>query len=204
MKHRIPACAFLAGFVVLAVSAAIQSGWSISRLVPAYRQKGPDSARIIITEYSDFQCPGCAEAQPVLKELLKRHEGKVLLLFKHKCMKPHEWARIAARAAECAGIQNRFWDYLDILFTSQEEWADSSDPKPFFLQYAARLKLDIARFKSDLDSERLDSLIQADMDDAAADSIKMVPTFFINKRRLVGLSQLQTLGDQYIEEEKKQ
>src|SRR5438093_1453862 len=91
--------------------------------------KGPEDAAITIVEFSDFQCPHCAEAFPELRKLL-RSRSDVRLVFRHYPLDSscntslpvplHPNACLAAIAAECAGDQGRFWEYHDVLFENHE------------------------------------------------------------------------------------
>ncbi len=193
--------------VVLAVLASAgvffvsDRAWSVSMEAPLYRQMGSDKASVVFMEYSDFQCPNCAKVQSTVKELMKRYEGKILLVFRHFPLKSHQWSRLSARAAEAAGTQGKFWEYQDMLFAGQKEWASSLDPRPVFIQYAEKAGLNMKKFKEDLESDRLDAIVQRDYDQAVARSISVTPTFFIGNSRLVGQSQLEAYGDQTVQKE---
>ena len=90
---------------------------------PPYRQVGDPEARIVIVEYSDFECPACSAAHTAMKSLLSAFGKDVRLIFKHFPLeRPHPWARAAAAAAECAGRQGAFWQYHDRRFERQAEW----------------------------------------------------------------------------------
>ncbi len=169
--------------------------------VPAYRQSGPAGARVVIIEYSDFQCSRCAQAHPFLKELLARYEGKVRLVFRHFPLTPHKWAPAAARAAESAGRQGRFWDYADALYAHQKEWSEAQDAVPLLRRYAADLGLDPARFAADMDSPAVARLVQEEKKHSESVPIAATPTFFVNRRVIVGESQLQSVGARFIERE---
>jgi len=203
MRNRWVAGALLVGVAAGAVFFARMSAFSVSMQVPLYRQTGPSDATVVITEYSDFQCPACAKAQFSLKSLIKRHEKDVLLVFRHNPWKRnHKWAFLASKAAESAGVQGKFWPYADMLFDKQADWEKVEDAKPIFLQYAKDLGLDEKRFEADMNSNRWDGLIERDLQAGSALDVNSTPTFFINKRRVVGGGQLESFGDRYIELEK--
>ena len=155
--------------------------------VPTARQKGDPNAKVLITEYSDFQCPACAHIQPFLKELMKRFEGKVRLGFKHHPLKKtHRNALRAAHAAECAADQNQFWAYHDKLFEMQKSWSGLIDPTSEFLKYADTMALDKDKFSACLkDPSRLVP-IEMDLMEAERLGVRSTPTFFIGEERLVG------------------
>lgn len=85
--------------------------------------RGEQNAKITIVEYSDFQCPYCERSFPVMNQILDDYRGKVKLVYKHLPLSFHPNAQQAAEAAECAGEQNKFWEYHDLLFEKQQEWS---------------------------------------------------------------------------------
>jgi protein-disulfide isomerase len=168
---------------------------------PAFRQSGPSGARVTVTEYSDFQCPKCAEAVPILKGLMNTYAKEARLVFHHAPLKQHTWAVLAAQAAEAAGLQGKFWEYAERLFAQQTKWSGSENPRPLFQLYAKDLGLDAARFAKDIDSPRVVEAVRKDKLQADAIAIPATPTFFINDRMLVGDTQLAGDGARYIERE---
>lgn len=161
--------------------------------------QGDPGAPAVLVEYSDFQCIRCAEVQPLLKQFLTRHASQVRLIFRHKPLKMHRWAELAARAADCAGVQGKFWEYGEMLYARQKEWSASADPKGLFIDYARQLGLDAARFEDDLASGAWDRFLLDDVADADARGLTATPTFFINERRMVGQSQFAEFGERYLE-----
>ena len=191
------------GIVGVAV-AAVAVGRRTPRVsgdAPAYRQTGPALARVVITEYSDLQCPKCGQAAPIVKNLLSAYPKDVRLVFHHAPLKQHKWAVAAAQAADASGLQEKFWEYADALFSKQTEWSAATDPKPLFAGYAKDLGLDVARFTKDVDSSSVVEMIQKEKAHADALEIPATPTFFINDRMLVGDTQLAGNGTRYIEQE---
>ena len=183
-----------------AVGLARQSGDPITAGVPSYRVKGPSWARVTVVVFSDFQCPGCAKAEPAVEALFQRHADRVRLVFRHNPLRMHRWSIPAARAAEAAGVQGKFWEYHSLLFGRQKEWGESQDPVPLFIGYARELGLDVARFERDVRDARWDALIRADADAAQAAAVQSTPTIFIGGRRLVGAKQLEADGERLMEQ----
>jgi len=163
------------------------------------KQKGNPRAGLVITEYSDFQCPSCGRMQGVLKDLLERYEGQIRLAFKHLPLaRAHPHALSAARAAECAGAQQKFWEYHDLLFSRQAEWAKEKEPIAQYRTYARELKLDEERFLSCLKSPAIHAVIERDGQEAEVRQVNATPTFFIGSERLVG-NQMGASGARLIE-----
>lgn len=190
----------IVGVAVVAVALGRRAP-GISGDAPAYRQTGAPRARVVITEYSDLQCPKCGAAVPLVKELLKTYPNDVRLVFHHSPLRQHKWAVLAAQAAESAGLQGKFWEYAENLFAKQPEWSVAGDPRPLFLTYANDLGLDGDRFTKDLDSSFVVEIIQKEKAHAEAIEVPATPTFFINDRMLVGDNQLAGNGARYIEQE---
>jgi len=189
----------LGAALVVAVLSARQSSWTAPFQVPSFRQQGPASAPVLLVEFSDFECANCAKARIAVHELLERQKGRVRLQFRHFPLKTHRWSSMAALAADCAGVQGRFWEYHDLLFENQKEWAKADDARGFFIEYARRTGLDMERFRQDLAGGRWMPLVQNDLEDGKSRGVNATPTFFIGARRLVGESQLRAYGDQFVE-----
>jgi protein-disulfide isomerase len=190
--------------VVAALAATVfvsrENNWSVSWRVPSYRQMGPASARVALVVYSDFQCPSCAKAQGRIKSFMQKHEGKLFLVYRHFPLENHKWSFLASQAAEAAGAQKKFWDYHDLLFTRQEEWAKSPEaPDGLFIKYAGELGLEAEAFKADFKSGKRDELIRRDKKEGKDLNVSATPTIFINQRRVVGDQQLESVGERYIE-----
>jgi protein-disulfide isomerase len=114
---------------------------------------GPESPELTVIEYSDFQCPFCAEYATWMTQLRQKYGDRVQFVFRNYPLAKHEWAQFAAQAAYAASLQGKFWEMHDLLFERQDEWATSSDPRPLFDSYAESLELDIDKFHADTDAQ---------------------------------------------------
>jgi protein-disulfide isomerase len=140
---------FLALLPFIAVQWVKQTNWGPLLSVPPARQKGPSSARVVIFEYSDFQCPSCSHAQEPLHHLMDLYQGKVRLAYKYfPLTNVHRNAIPAAHAAECAAAQNKFWPFHDQLFQTQVAWGPLSNPTTSFMAIAQSSQLDIPAFSA--------------------------------------------------------
>lgn len=124
---------------------------------------GPATATVTLLEYSDFQCPGCATIAPVLKQITEEFPQDVRFVFRHfPLMSVHDKAGLAAQAAEAAGQQDKFWEMHDLLFAHQNEW--NSKPveefKTWLSKQAEDLGLEIEKFEKDLESPKLQRIVQ--------------------------------------------
>jgi protein-disulfide isomerase len=192
----------LAGGVLVAALAVALTGLVHKRPVPpkpgdvpAYRQKGPSSARVTITVYSDFECPFCRRGAQAVQGLTQRYPHDLHVVFRHKpLMMMHPYARLAAQAAECAGLQGKFWEFHDALFSHQDDWARPPDAMKQVVALAKGAGLDMTAFDACFKSPATSALVEADLKDADARGVNATPTFLIGDQRYVGDKQLLTLG----------
>ncbi|MFO0760198.1 MAG: thioredoxin domain-containing protein [Byssovorax sp.] len=139
--------------------------------------KGPADAPIQILVWSDFQCPHCKMAMPVLDEMFKKYAPRVRLAHKFYPLKQHTTAEPAARAAIAAQNQGHYWEMEKLLFSHQSEQTDAD-----LDHYATELKLDLKRFHADLQDEKTTKIIERDRDDADRMGLGGTPFILINGR----------------------
>lgn len=141
-------------------------------------------SKAVLVEFSDFQCPYCAEAHKTLKQLIAKHQGEVTLVYKHLPLIPiHDQAMPAARAAWAANQQGKFWEYHDALFTNQKQLGEA-----LYLDIAKKLDLDLEKFNSD---RRLaDTAISEDIQLAQKLGVAGTPFFVMNSKTFSGGIQL--------------
>jgi protein-disulfide isomerase len=142
---------------------------------------GPQGAPVTIVEFTDYQCPYCHRAQATIDELVRRYPEKVRLVHLDFPLEGHPGAVPAARAARCAGEQNRFWDYHRDLMT-RPGILDKADLEG----RAARLGLKADAFASCVASPRHDEAIRADFAQGESLGVTGTPAYFVNGRMLSG------------------
>lgn len=146
--------------------------------------KGPAESAVTLVEYGDFQCPACAQYEPIVQELLTEFGARVRFVYRHFPLPQHKHAILAAQFSEAAGLQGKFWEMHDKLFTGQKTWEGLSDAKPTFLTYADELSLDIAKLEQDLASDSIKTRVERDRTGALDFNVGSTPTFFLNGKRI--------------------
>lgn len=163
------------------------------------RAKGPADAPVQIIEYSDFECPACQKAQPVLDQILKDYPGKIRIIYHHFPLAGHRWAALAHQAAECMNEQGMFWPYHDRLYAEQEQWSKLPNPSETFLRYAVDLGVPVEIFADCMMSEKVRRRIIEEKSQGESLKVQSTPTFFIGDLRAVGHIELQAQGRKKIE-----
>jgi protein-disulfide isomerase len=143
--------------------------------------KGPAGAKVTVVAFSDFQCPFCSRAVPVMKQIEDEYKGKVKIAFKQLPLPFHDKAHLAAEAALAANEQGKFWQMHDKLFANQQALDRANLEK-----YAEELGLNMTKFKAALDSGKFKDKVDADAKEGAAVGATGTPTFFINGTKVVG------------------
>jgi protein-disulfide isomerase len=155
------------------------------------RAKGPESAAVTLEEFGDYQCPSCGVFNPVVKKMKDTYGDRLRVVFRHLPLQSiHRNAAMAARAAEAAGLQGRFWEMHDTLYDNQKEWSDLPDPRPKFAEYAQRSGVpDVERFKTELESPNVSARIVADVRRATSLGITGTPSVLINGVPVRGITE---------------
>jgi protein-disulfide isomerase len=152
---------------------------------PDPHARGGANAPVTLEEFSDFQCPACGNLEPGLRKVVNDYGERVRLVFRNYPLPMHRYAFFAARAAEAAGQQGKFWEMHDALYDNQKEWSDSMEPRVQFDAYATRLGLDVQRFKADVERQDLSDRIKADMQRGNTLNVRGTPTVYLNGRELM-------------------
>lgn len=147
--------------------------------------KGDKDAPVILIEFSDFQCPFCARFySDTLGQIEKQYvdTDKVLFVYKHFPLDSiHPQATPAALAVECANEQGKFWEYHDLLFSSQTSLSDAT-----YKKLAADLALDTGKFNDCYDSQKYISKVRDDLQEGTDAGIRGTPGFFANEQIISG------------------
>jgi protein-disulfide isomerase len=141
--------------------------------------RGPKTAPVRIVEFSDFQCPYCAELQKTLEQVLKAFPKDVQIIYKQYPLNIHQYARQAAAASLFAYGQGKFWELHDRMFANFTQINDENIRK-----WAADVGLNMAEFEKTMQTGKFEPIIQKDMADGAAAKVLGTPTVFVNGKRI--------------------
>lgn len=145
---------------------------------------GSAEAPVTVVEFADYECPYCARVQATLKKIRETYKDQVRFVFKDFPLSSHSQAQKAAEAARCAGQQDKYWDYHDVLFRNTKALQVDK-----LKQYAADLRLDTARFDTCLDSGQQAAAVRRDHAQGSQLGVSGTPAFFINGRFISGARQ---------------
>lgn len=147
-------------------------------------QKGDPSAPVQLVEFADYQCPACQHyALRVLPQLQPFVDsGQLQVRFYDFPLPGHPNAFIAARSAHCAGAQDRFWDYHDLLFARQSAWSAERSPLDTYVGLAEQLGLDAGAFEQCLRSDRFADVVTANRLVGDRLGVRGTPTVYVNGR----------------------
>ncbi len=152
---------------------------------------GPSDSPVVLTEYSDFQCPYCRQfSAGVFNQIITDYveTGKVRFEYRHFIVIDGnvggKESRMAAQASECANEQGKFWDYYKILFTNQQGEGTGAFSDDRLKAFAASLGLDTGKFNACLNSSRAASSVTADEAEARSLQVNGTPSLFINDKKV--------------------
>ena len=147
--------------------------------------RGKPEAKVTLIEYGDFQCPACGNAYPLLKQLEEEYPEQLKVVFRHFPLTSiHPNAFAAARAAEAAGAQGKFFEMHDLIYEKQSEWSSSPQAANFFKQYAEQLGLDVEKYEDDYGSGQTTDRINAAVKLGQDMELSATPTFYLNGEKL--------------------
>jgi len=164
------------------------------------QSKGDPAAKVTIEEFGDFSCPTCGLFHQNLKDIEKSYGSKVRIIFRHfplNNVRGHENSYNAARAAEAAGRQGRFWEMQNLLFTNQKTWTVMSEgeAKKTFSDYAKSIGIDVANFEQEMLGQLVSARIADDMNRGKAVPVNGTPTVIINGNRMLANNEIANLPD---------
>src|SRR5699024_5830742 len=175
--------------------------------IQAQSTKSNDKAKIVLVEYSDFQCPTCALFYPIVEKLKDHYGDQLEIKYRYFPLNSHRYSLLAARAAESARKQKKFEQMERLLFTNQKDWASSSNPQAIFIDYAKQIGLNMQEFKDDLNAAQTQKTVMQQKKEGRERGVTGTPTFIINGEKMVQLprnyAEFKALLDIYLKEAKQ-
>ncbi len=151
---------------------------------------GPAGAPVTIVEFFDPECEACRAMYPIVKQVMSEFDGRVRLVIRY--MPLHQNSEYAATLLEASRVQNKYWEFLEVVMFRQPEWASHSAPRPeLLLTYAPLVSLDAEQLRVAMTDPQIRSRIQQDQSDGVTLGANRTPTFFINGKPLMQLGYAQ-------------
>jgi len=144
--------------------------------------QGPQTAPVTLVEYGDYECPYCAQAYMITKEVQERLGSKLRFVFRNfpvTKLRPNSYQ--VALAAETAAAQKMFWDMYDYLFKHGQVNTDDN-----LMLAAESLGLDIGKFNGEYRERTHSRHLDEDIESGKSSGVTATPTFFINGDRYDG------------------
>ena len=139
-------------------------------------ETGNLDAAVTLVEYGDFECPNCAQAEPLTRHLIDTYGTRLRFVFRHyPDAGAHPHAELAAEASEAAAAQGKFWDMYGMLF---RHWQHLT-PKAL-TQFANDIGLDMARFQNEMRDHVYLQRVREHHAAAVELGLRGTPSFFIN------------------------
>jgi protein-disulfide isomerase len=154
-------------------------------------------APVTLIEYADYECPYCQQVQGELDKLEATYKGRLAFAYKDMPLPMHAHARKASEAAQCAGAQNKYWEFHDELMKTRQL------DVPQLKASAMKIGLDTKAFDACLDGGQESAVIQANLDEATKLGLTGTPSFFLNGRFFSGVMNFDQLRQLVDEELKK-
>jgi protein-disulfide isomerase len=193
VKRNLPFLIIAAVLVIGASSAALLLRWKPTSprqagpgkpgAEPPHLRGSPD-APVLLEEFGDFECMPCFMLWPALRNLEHEYGGRLAVKFTQHPLPQHTHALEAARAAEAAGLQGKFWEMHDVLYLQRGSWLRAPNLPAAFEDFAKNLRLDLSRFKRDIAGSEISARIAADEVRGESLGIDRTPVVFINGRRV--------------------
>jgi protein-disulfide isomerase len=148
---------------------------------------GNKDAKVVLVEYGDFQCPGCAGAYSQLKTIKETYKDDMAFVFRHFPLTAiHPNALASSTVAAAAGKQGKFWEMHNLLYETQKTWENLSVTQrgDTFKSYAKQLGLNVDTFTQDMSSRAVANKIASDRALGSKTGVNSTPTLFLNGEKL--------------------
>jgi len=144
---------------------------------------GNKDAKVEMVEFFDPACGSCAYFHPYVKELLKKHEGDIKLVFRYAPF--HKNSNYAVKMLEGARAQGKFIEVLEFMYSTQRQWVQNHVVNPQILfALLAKTTIDMDKLAEFMNTNEADKRIIQDLKDVEVLKIDKTPTYYVNGRIL--------------------
>jgi protein-disulfide isomerase len=187
LRRNILIVVAIVGIAIIGIAIAVNSSATPNSVAafPA-REMGPQTAKVVVEEFADFQCPYCGQFHSVAEPRLREQyiqTGMIRYIFRNYLVVGAE-SNLAANAALCAGDQDAFWSYHDLLYTNQGAENSGAFATPRLESFAAQLNLDGVKFDQCLSNQAHLDIINGDTQAGHRYGINGTPSFIVNGRQV--------------------
>lgn len=140
-----------------------------------------DKAKVVLVEYSDYECPFCERHHPTMKQITDKYGDDVAWVYRHFPLSFHPEALPAANAAECANEQGKFWEFTDALYENQDKLGSA-----YYGELADTLNLNRAKFDDCVETEKYAAKVTADTASGRTAGVSGTPATFVNGKMVSG------------------
>ena len=142
-------------------------------------QGNPETAKIVLVEYGDYQCPYCGHAFPLVKKFVEEYPDDVAFVFRNfPLTDSHEYAMSAATIAEAAGNQGKFWEMHDLIYDNQNLLNEG-----LLKECVKVLQLDVNKIENDINTSEIQDKIETDFEGGVRSGVNGTPSFFVNGQK---------------------
>ncbi|MDZ7720090.1 MAG: thioredoxin domain-containing protein [Balneolaceae bacterium] len=181
-KKVIQSVAFIA-FIGVAITALYYGGVFGNSSSQSQDNTQRTAQKVHILKYSDYQCPACKAYIPLQEQLKAEFGDMIEIEYRYFPLRGHQYADLAARAAEAARQQGKFEEMHDLIFEYQEQWSQGG-ARDYFFDFAEQIGLDMDQFESDLESEEVQQTVNSQLQEGIRRTVNSTPTFFLNGQKL--------------------
>ncbi len=187
--------AFVGGMMALSESNKINlDSIDINNIIPANDQngnteehtKGTTDSKVVLIEYGDYQCAGCASVNKRINALAEDYNDQLVIVFRNYTIDRHQNALSAAAAAESANLQGKFWEMHNLIYDNQSEWSTAgvTERNDLYLSYAKQLGLDETKFTEGMKDTSVRKKIEFDKAVAKKAGLDSTPYFTLNGEKI--------------------
>jgi len=159
--------------------------------------RGTVGAPVTLVEFADYECPYCQQIESDLARLETEFKGQIVIGYKDLPLPMHAHAQKASEAAQCAGVQKKYWEFHDEIFRTKQ--LDIANLKAT----ARQIGLDAKVFDECLDSGQRAKALEATLEEAQRLGLQGTPSFFLNGRFFSGIMKYEQLRQMVVDELKK-